>query len=389
MDEKMCWFYLATTSELGRKDIERLLEKFETSEGIWKAKEEELMLIPDMTEKKVEALKRRREEEKICLEYEEMTKRGISFVTQKEEAYPNRLKDIYEAPYYLFYKGELPDSKKPSIAVIGARNCSFYGTEMARYFARELADAGVQIISGLAYGIDGHAHEGALSARKKTYGVLGSGADVCYPKENLELYLKMEKWGGILSEYPPKASPLAYHFPMRNRIISGLADGILVIEARKRSGTLITVDRGLEQGKDIYALPGKVTDTLSTGCNCLIQKGAKLVVSPDDILEDLAYRYESISALYSEEDGQMSLMRTEQKRRKKEGVEETIKRISAMLAPEERTVYQVLGMQPKHLETILHETSFTPQMVIKILLSLEIKGVVTQTSKNYFVINVI
>ncbi|MBE5961455.1 MAG: DNA-protecting protein DprA [Lachnospiraceae bacterium] len=392
MDQKLCWFYLASVSELGRKDVERLLERFKTSEGIWNAAWEDIGLVLEQDEKKIEAMKRRKQEEKLVTEYKQMTGKGIFFVTKEEEAYPKSLRDIYEAPYYLFYKGELPDCTKPSIAVIGARNCSFYGNEMAKYFARELAAAGVQIISGLAYGIDGYAHEGALSAKKKTFGVLGCGVDVCYPKENLELFLKMEKQGGILSEYPPGSMPLAYHFPMRNRIISGLADGILVIEARNRSGTLITVDRGLEQGKDIYAIPGKITDVLSAGCNHLIQKGAKLVMSPDDILEELSYRFECIQTFYAEEDGQMSLVKGGEGRKKKRSREEVdshIRRIVGLLAPEERSVYEVLGMQPKHLETILHETLMAPQKAIRILLSLELKGVVTQTSKNYFVINLL
>ena len=213
--------------------------------------------------------------------------REIRYISRESEAWPDRLLPYERMPRGLYVIGSLPDPEKKSVAIVGARACSAYGRAEARRFARELAEAGVQIISGMACGIDGCAHEGALEAGGRTFAVLGSGVDVCYPRENIRIYEKLAAEGGLLSEYMPGTQPLPYHFPIRNRIISGLADLVLVVEARLRSGSLITADYALEQGKSIWAIPGKNADPLSQGCNRLIAQGAGLAMSPDDILEEL------------------------------------------------------------------------------------------------------
>ncbi len=219
--------------------------------------------------------------------YRKMTDRGISFVTLREQEYPKRLAAVPDAPYGLYYVGRLPEEGKKSIAVIGARNCSEYGRVMAGQFARTLAAAGVQVVSGMARGIDGIGQQAALDAGGYSLGVLGCGVDVCYPPENERLYGQLIEKGGICSEYPPGIAPRAMLFPPRNRIISGMCDGVLVVEAKERSGTLITVDMALEQGREVYALPGRVTDPLSRGCNELIRQGAELVESPQKFLQSL------------------------------------------------------------------------------------------------------
>lgn len=205
-----------------------------------------------------------------------------------EKDYPETLRQIPDAPKKLYIRGNLPAANRPVVAVIGARECSIYGKEMAQWFGRELAGAGVQIVSGMARGVDGIAQTAALMAGGASYGVLGCGTDICYPKENQKLYEQLPASGGILSEYPKGMPPLSHHFPRRNRIISALADCVLVIEAREKSGTLITADYALEQGKEVYALPGRLSDTLSGGCNRLLAQGAGLALSPDDIVEVLA-----------------------------------------------------------------------------------------------------
>lgn len=220
-------------------------------------------------------------------EYEKMTVRGISFVVAGEEGYPKKLADIPDAPCALYYVGRLPKDEEKAVAIIGARNCSEYGKAMARRFGEMLADAGVQIVSGMARGIDGIGQQAALNAGGYSLGVLGCGVDICYPPENRQLYDRLIADGGICSEYPPGIEPRAVLFPPRNRIISGLCDGVLVVEARERSGTLITVDMALEQGREVYALPGRATDPLSSGCNRLIRQGAALVTSPQEMLHEL------------------------------------------------------------------------------------------------------
>ena len=245
------------------------------------------------------------------------------------------------------------------MAIIGARDCSSYGMEIAKFLSEAVAGEGIGIISGLARGIDACAHIGALKAGGSTYGVLGCGIDICYPKENINLYMELQKGGGILSEYVPGTQPLACHFPMRNRIISGLSDGILVIEARKKSGTLITVDIGLEQGKNIYAMPGRITDQLSTGCNNLIKMGAKPVTSPEDILEDFQIYTTS-------------------------GKEE--KSVISVLGHEELRIYQALSQEPKHLEDIVGTTKLPVSRLMEYLLSMEMRGIIRQAMRNYYVV---
>ena len=223
----------------------------------------------------------------VVAEYEKMTDRGISFVYMGEEDYPKKLMHIPDAPYALYYAGKLPGEGEMTIAVIGARNCSAYGKAMARQFGEALAREGVQIVSGMARGIDGIGQQAALDAGGYSLGVLGCGVDICYPPENRALYEQLIAQGGICSEYPPGIEPRAVLFPPRNRIISGLCDSVLVIEAKERSGTLITVDMALEQGREVYALPGRVMDPLSMGCNRLIRQGASPALSPQDMLSEL------------------------------------------------------------------------------------------------------
>ena len=223
----------------------------------------------------------------VTYEYGKMTDRGIRFVFEGEDGYPKKLAAIPDAPCAVYYVGKLPDEKEKTIAVIGARNCSEYGKAMARQFGEVLAGAGIQIVSGMARGIDGIGQTAALDAGGYSLGVLGCGVDICYPSDNRMLYERLIEQGGICSEYPPGIEPRSVLFPPRNRIISGLCDGVLVIEAKERSGTLITVDMALEQGRDIYALPGRTTDALSRGCNRLIRQGAELVMSPQEMLCEL------------------------------------------------------------------------------------------------------
>ncbi|MCR4755539.1 MAG: DNA-processing protein DprA [Lachnospiraceae bacterium] len=216
----------------------------------------------------------------------QLIKREINYITRNDEGYPRRLRDINSAPKQLYYIGNLPDQNMLSVAIVGARNCSGYGRQMAREFAREIAQAGIQVISGMADGIDGIAQMSALSVGGKSYAVLGGGVDICYPMGNMRLYERLMDEGGLISEFPVGSPTLGRNFAIRNRIISALSDAVLVIEAREKSGTLITVTYALEQGKDVYALPGRVTDSLSLGCNKLIADGAIPLIRPYDFVRD-------------------------------------------------------------------------------------------------------
>lgn len=212
---------------------------------------------------------------------------GIRILKRGGREYPERLKEIPGAPAELYVLGRMPEEDRPAVAIIGARDCSEYGRYVASGLGAALARCGIQVISGMARGIDGIGQEAALDAGGSSFAVLGSGVDVCYPAGNRRLYEKLKLGGGILSEYPPGTPPLSHHFPPRNRIVSGLSDVVVVVEAREKSGTLITVDMALEQGREVYVVPGRVTDSLSAGCNRLLKLGAGILLDEGEFLEEV------------------------------------------------------------------------------------------------------
>lgn len=212
---------------------------------------------------------------------------GIHMVERGERDYPARLLEIPDPPERLYVLGRLPEEKVPSVAIIGARECSEYGSYVAARLGECMGRNGIQVISGMARGIDGIGQTAALDVGGSSFAVLGSGVDVCYPVRNRRLYERLRERGGVLSEYPPGTPALSRNFPPRNRIVSGLADAVVVVEAREKSGTLITVDMALEQGKEVYAVPGRVTDALSSGCNRLVKLGAAMLLDPEELAEEL------------------------------------------------------------------------------------------------------
>ena len=213
-----------------------------------------------------------------------MKKEKVTIITIEDKEYPEILKHIYDYPISLYVKGNKEILNHLSVGIIGCRDASQYGAKMAQYFSYHLAQNGINIISGLAKGIDSFAHIGAIKAKGRTIAVIGSGIDIVYPKENQYLYDKIiEEDGAILSEYPLGMNPEKMNFPARNRIISGMSKGIIVIEAKKKSGTLITVDFALEQGRDVYVVPGNIDSIYSVGTNDLIKEGAKVATTYKDI----------------------------------------------------------------------------------------------------------
>ena len=233
----------------------------------------------------------------------------IRCIEKTDPEYPQVMKQYPSMPSKLFVKGRLPDPDRRTVAVIGARMCSPYGRIQAFQYAKILSMAGVQIISGMALGIDSEGHKGALEGKMPTFAVLGSGVDVCYPKSNRKLYERI-LWenGGIISECPLGSGPVSWHFPARNRLISALSDAVLVVEAKENSGSLITAGFALEQGKMVYAIPGAVTDALSRGCHKLIYDGAGIAYCPEIILEELGISSEK--EIQTEEKNNLGLARS-------------------------------------------------------------------------------
>lgn len=221
--------------------------------------------------------------------YDKQVEQGIFFCHMGEESFPEKLRDIPDPPLGLFYRGKLPEKKK-SVAIIGARDCTPYGANVAKELGYALGEEGVQVISGMARGIDGIAQEAALRAGGTSYGVFGCGVDICYPKSNQTLYDTLLMQGGMMSTYAPGTKPIGRLFPPRNRIVSGLSDIIIVIEAGVKSGTLITVDMALEQGREVYVVPGRITDRLSIGCNRLLSQGAGLLWNIPQFVAELVQK---------------------------------------------------------------------------------------------------
>ncbi len=281
--------WLCNIEGIGRKTHHRLIRAAGSAEAVSRMmrSDAEKILKPEQMKQFLRAQQTDDLPEKILQEYQKLLQRNIRCIPADDPDFPIRLRTIPDPPAVLYVLGQLPEEKCPSVAIIGARACSEYGRAAARRFAGALAAAGVNVISGLARGIDGIGQAAALDHGGRTYAVMGCGVDVCYPEENRGLYDRIPIRGGILSESPPGTLPVAGLFPQRNRIISGLADVVLVIEARERSGTLITVDMALEQGKEVAVLPGRITDRLSFGCNQLARQGAALALDPSDILRML------------------------------------------------------------------------------------------------------
>ena len=290
---------------------------------------------------------------RIIDEYNRIQKNDIIFIRKNDPMYPDRLTCIQNPPEQLFLIGRLPDPEQKAIGIIGARNCTPYGRDMARMFAYRLAQAGMAVISGMAKGIDGWAHRGALDAGGDTFAVLGCGVEICYPTSNSKIYRELKERGGVLSEYPTKYGAFAQNFPLRNRIISGLSDGVLVVEARIRSGSLITADAALEQGKDVFVIPGRIGDELSIGCNRLILQGAIPVLSPEDILE--YYHLE----------------------RKSDD--------STGLSGEEQQLLELIGATPISLSQLAASMQGTYANTLRLVMSLKKKRYIRETSRDHYI----
>lgn len=365
MTDKKYWLYLARIKGLESRRRSLLLNMFGTPEEVFKAPRELLEKVMLLEELQINQLVNSRTID-FDKELEVFENKGIHFVTTEEEGFPDKLRTIPDCPSFLFYKGRLPEENTPSVAIIGSRKCSTYGSAIAEMFAERLAECGISIISGMAAGIDGCAQRGALKAGGRTYGILGSGVDICFPKSNEDIYERMQVDGGVISEYYPGQEPLPYNFPQRNRIISGLSDCVLVAEARKKSGTNITVGQALEQGKDVFAIPGRIGDVVSDGCNELIKNGAFLATEPEDILNELRLKYEQL------------LKEIKIKKKK----------LTKKLDFEEKIVYACLRLQPMHISEIEKETGINAEKLSNILINMVLKDVVTEAGTNIYFKNV-
>jgi DNA processing protein len=349
------WLALSLTPGLGSVLIKRLLDRFRTPEAVFHAPLKDLMKIEGLGEKVAGEIQKGPLEKSVKRELSLLEKAGGKIITFKDDAYPNRLKDIYDPPALLYVRGDLRGEDELAVAIVGSRKTSPYGRWFTEKIGQDLACHGVTIVSGMARGIDSLAHKGALQGGGRTIAVLGCGIDVIYPSENRNLFYQIIEHGAVLSEFPMGSPPEGGHFPRRNRIISGLSIGVVIVQASAKSGSLITAGYALEQGREVFAVPGNVGAEGSRGTNQLIKEGAKLVESSEDILEEVLPQW------------------------RREG--ETVQKAEAPgrdLAGGEKVLYGLLGETPLHIDAIIRESQLDAGKVSSLLLNLELKGLISQ-----------
>ena len=295
-------FYLYNIDGIGSRTLEKLVNGAANVHTVFEMSDQELEKKIGTTKGKIlRAALQENTEKKMLAKYEKMLEKGITFCSKFDSDYPEKLRTIPDPPFGIYYKGRLPTPYKKQVAIVGARLCSEYGRYVTRLYSRALAESGAEIISGMAAGIDAVGQKAALEAGGSSFAILGCGVDICYPQENRSLYQNLMEQGGVISEFSPGTKPISSYFPMRNRIISGLSDCVLIMEARQKSGTLITADMALEQGRELFCLPGRVTDQLSHGCNRLISEGAGILIQPDILIENLGLGLNSTQYLHDGE----------------------------------------------------------------------------------------
>ncbi|MCI8265090.1 MAG: DNA-protecting protein DprA [Lachnospiraceae bacterium] len=358
-----CW--LDTIYWISSQSKYRLLEAAEGIQEIYHMPEQQVQAV--MGKRGCERFMQHRERFEPEAVWNYLARQGISYTYCQAADFPRRLTEIPDPPFGLFYKGRLPSDTMPAVAVIGARKCSEYGRCMAEQFAAGFAARGINVISGMAMGIDGISQSAALKAGGSSYAVLGGGVDIVYPRTNETLYAQLVRQGGVLSEYPPRLAPRPSLFPPRNRIISALSDVVLVVEAREKSGTLITVDMALEQGREVYTIPGRCTDSLSMGCNRLLRQGAMVATAPEDIIED--QRWESLLT-------------------KPPDSKAPAKASAVKLSPAAQEVYSALDMLPSTQDEIVtklraQKSICTIPQICQGLVELELKGLAACQNGQY------
>ena len=338
-------------AELTPRRMTVLLDSFSSPRQMWEAPQGSLSSLPGFSDEVSSRIIAARSENDLDSELERARKLGVGILTILDKDYPPLLRQIENPPVVLYVRGEMLIDTARTLAIVGTRRSSRYGRTMAGKLARDLAELGLIVVSGLAIGIDTAAHKGALTSGK-TVAVLGSGLGHIYPASNARLAEQICKQGGsLISEYPINMPPSKWTFPQRNRIISGLSRGVIVVEAPQRSGALITARLAVEQGREVFAVPGNVTSQASTGTNLLIKDGAKLVTCVEDIVSE----FPDLAAI----------TKPQQQR-------------ETALSPEERRVYDLIGLEPLHIDDIISRVGISPTRAAQILLTLQMQGLVEQ-----------
>jgi DNA processing protein len=362
-DKSLYWLGLKMIPNLGNITYKRLLDRFGDPARVFNSSVNDLIEVEGLKTETAKRIVSRAwegdpEEELIGLK-----KNGARLITFFDSSYPKYLREIYNPPPLLYLKGNDIPKTKTMIAVIGSRNPSHYGLKVTEEICQGLARRKTVVVSGMARGIDSAAHWGSLREKGFTIAVLGSGIDIIYPESNVKLFNYIVEKGSVITEFPLGTPPEAKNFPIRNRIISGLSKGVVVIEASKRSGSLITASLALEQGREVLAVPGSIESFKSTGTHFLIKQGAKLVENADDILQELGLNYP-----YFKEMGNKQ------------------KKALPPMGKDEKRIYDILGNYPIHIDQIARHSKMDPASVAGLLTGLELKGVIKQLPGKMFVV---
>lgn len=357
LDAAAPWLALARVRGLGPATFKKLADFFGDPTRALSAPAETLARIPGVDRPVVDGLLRFAAWDEVRKDLDRVAALGVAIVPYSSDLYPVRLKAIADPPPFLYVKGALAGADERAVAIVGTRAASDYGLGLTRDLGRGLAALGFTIVSGMARGIDAAAHEAALEAGGRTIAVLGSGIDVVYPPEHDKLYQRIARQGAVVSEFPLGTAPLAYNFPARNRIISGLALGVVVVEATEKSGSLITAAQALEQGREVFAVPGAAGSSRSRGPHRLIRQGAKLVERVEDVIEEIAPQLAGRAA---------------------EPEKPAPRVLPADLSAEAKNIFALVADAPRHIDEVIEKSGLAAGKASEVLLDLEIRGLVRQ-----------
>ena len=371
-DKLKYWLALKSIAGVGNVGFPALIDNFGTLEAIFSASAAELQAVPGITKKAAAGIAAFKGWDSINKDMEHFKNAGINIVTYQDEVYPVKLLKIYDRPPLLYVKGSLKKDDV-NISIVGSRLASTYGKYTTEKISRELALQGVTVVSGLARGIDSAAHRGALTAKGRTIAVLGTGLDIIYPPENKKLFASIYENGAVISEFPMGTPPHACNFPARNRIISGMSYGVVVVEAGEKSGSLITARLALEQGREVFAVPGSIDSAGSRGTNKLIKQGAKLIENIADILEEILPQLEKVK-----------MPETLSTPGSTSSTETCITKRDENLNSIDRQIIAHLSNSLLHIDELITTMNLAPGDILSSLMKLELKGIIKQYPGKFF-----
>ncbi len=368
MNHSLSWLVLKSVPGIGNHIFKRLIDCFNSPEHILQASHADLIQVKGVTQRLASAIKNHRIQDDVKKDFDLVNKNGFKIITLSDPFYPALLLEIHDPPPFLYVTGQLKKTAY-NMAVVGSRNATNYGISTTKNLCMDLSTLGFTIVSGMARGIDSSAHEGALRCSGKTVAVLGSGLLRIYPAENKRLFHEIAERGAVISEFPLYSKPEAHHFPMRNRIISGMSLGTVVVEATLKSGSLITARLAAEQNREVFAVPGSIQSFKSTGTHTLIKQGAKLIEHAQDVIDELTPDMKA-------DIGNIA-------------VNKKLKTGAGLppLTEYETLVYKAIGTYPVHIDNLIRKISIEPGKLSSTLLQLELKGVIHQAPGNFFSIS--